>query len=64
MSTPISANCFWRFTCLLVDTEQAYDHIALYLQKQFAEIGVDMQIQPVSAKDFGERVNWASSMRF
>jgi peptide/nickel transport system substrate-binding protein len=46
-----------RFTCLLVDTEQGYDRIALYLQKQFAEIGVDMQIQPVSIKDFGARVN-------
>ena len=34
-----------------------YDRIALYLQKQFAEIGVDMQIQPVSISDFGARVN-------
>jgi peptide/nickel transport system substrate-binding protein len=44
-----------RFTCLLVDTEQA-DGIALYLQKQFAEIGVDMQIEPVSLQEFGQRV--------
>ena len=45
-----------RFTCLLVETEQAYDRIALYLQQQFAEIGVDMQIQPVPVGEFVERV--------
>jgi peptide/nickel transport system substrate-binding protein len=45
-----------RFTCLLVDREQAYDRIALYLQKQFAEIGVDMQIQPVPIAEFNERL--------
>jgi len=46
-----------RFTCMLVDTEQAYDRIALYLQKQFAEIGVDMQIQPVPVREFQRRVS-------
>jgi peptide/nickel transport system substrate-binding protein len=46
-----------RFTCLLVDTEQAYDRIALYLQQQFAEIGVDMQIEPVPVREFNARVN-------
>jgi len=45
-----------RFTCLLVEKEQAFDRIALYLQKQFAEIGVDMQLQPVPLADFQQRV--------
>jgi peptide/nickel transport system substrate-binding protein len=45
-----------RFTCLLVENEQAFDSVALYLQKQFAEIGVDMQIQPVPLREFGKRL--------
>jgi peptide/nickel transport system substrate-binding protein len=45
-----------RFSCLLVATEQAYDRLALYLQRQFADVGVDMQLEPVSYAEFVQRV--------
>ena len=44
-----------RFTCLTVN-EERYERLALILQKQLYDIGVDMQIESVAVTELGRRV--------
>jgi peptide/nickel transport system substrate-binding protein len=46
----------FQFKCLTVQSEQGYERILLYLQRQLAEVGVDMQLEPVSFQEFVKRV--------
>jgi peptide/nickel transport system substrate-binding protein len=45
-----------RITCLTLAKDQRYEKIALVLQKQFYEIGVDMAIETLSGKDLVTRL--------
>jgi peptide/nickel transport system substrate-binding protein len=45
-----------RFRCLTVAKESRYERIALVLQKQLYEIGVDMEIEAVPVQELGKRI--------
>jgi peptide/nickel transport system substrate-binding protein len=45
-----------RFSCLLVPDDSRFEHIATLLQKQFFDIGVDMQIESVSLEALVRRM--------
>lgn len=46
----------FRFVCLTVENDVRFEKIALLLQKQFYDIGVDMEVQALSLNALGERV--------
>jgi len=46
----------FRFRCLTVAKVERYEKIALILQKQLYDIGVDMEIEPVPLQQLGERI--------
>lgn len=45
-----------RFTCLLPENFSVYERLALEVQKNLLDIGVDMQIEPVSDQEFLARM--------
>jgi ABC-type transport system substrate-binding protein len=45
-----------RFKCLTVAKNSTFEKIAMVLQKQLYEIGVDMEIEPVSVEELGKRL--------
>jgi ABC-type transport system substrate-binding protein len=45
----------FSFTCLVWAEDSRFERLALVLQKQLADIGVDMRLVPLSAADFAER---------
>jgi peptide/nickel transport system substrate-binding protein len=45
----------FRFTCLFWKEDPQYERIALFLQRQLAEVGVDMELEPVDLMALGER---------
>lgn len=45
----------FSFSCLVLD-DVRYTRLALVLQKQLWDIGIDMRLEPVTAKDLGQRV--------
>jgi peptide/nickel transport system substrate-binding protein len=46
----------FRFTCLLIENLAHWERMALLVQKQLFEIGVDMKLEAVPAKVFNARV--------
>ena len=44
------------FKCLVFADDQRFDRIALLVQKQLADVGIDMQLVPVPIKPFSELV--------
>jgi ABC-type transport system substrate-binding protein len=46
----------FSFKCLVFADDSRFDRLALLVQKQLADVGIDMQLVPLSLKDFGERV--------
>jgi peptide/nickel transport system substrate-binding protein len=46
----------FRFRCLTVAKVERYEKIALRLQKQLYDIGVEMEIEPVPLQQLGERI--------
>jgi peptide/nickel transport system substrate-binding protein len=51
----------FSFTCLVWAEDARFERLALVLQKQFADIGIDMRLDPLGAAAFDER---ARSGRF
>lgn len=45
----------FRFTCLILGNDSRFERIALVLQKQLYEVGVDMRIEPVPLSELLER---------
>jgi peptide/nickel transport system substrate-binding protein len=45
-----------RFTCLFYNEDPRFERIALYLQRQFADIGVDMDLEPANGLTLLERI--------
>lgn len=45
-----------RFKCLTVAKNSTFEKIAMVLQKQLYEIGVDMEIEAVSVQELGRRI--------
>jgi peptide/nickel transport system substrate-binding protein len=45
-----------HFTCLFPENVPLWERIALLVQRDLAEIGVDMQLESVPSKQFGERL--------
>jgi peptide/nickel transport system substrate-binding protein len=46
----------FRFTCLIPEKEMRFERSSLLLQRQLIEVGIDMQIEPVPAQEFGQRL--------
>ena len=46
----------FRFTCLIPENFNVNERVALEVQKQLYDVGVDMQFEVVSSKDFDTRV--------
>jgi peptide/nickel transport system substrate-binding protein len=46
----------FRFKCLLFADDSRFERIALLLQKQLFDIGVDMEIEPVTFRQLGGRI--------
>lgn len=44
------------FTCLLFEEDQRFNRLALVIQKQLFDIGIDMKLEPVSLKTLGPRL--------
>lgn len=51
MAVPIR----FRFTCLVFAEDQRFDRIALLVQKQLADVGIDMHLVPVPLRELGRR---------
>jgi ABC-type transport system substrate-binding protein len=47
----------FRFTCLIPADYPLFERLALIVQKQLDDVGVDMLIEPVSARDLQLRLN-------
>jgi ABC-type transport system substrate-binding protein len=45
-----------RFTCLLIDNLALWERMALLVQKQLFDVGVDMQLESLPAEVFNKRV--------
>lgn len=45
-----------RFTCLLPENFSVWERMALLVQKELSEIGVDMQLEVVPGREFNERI--------
>ena len=45
------------FDCLVFADDTRFDRIALLVQKQLADVGIDMRLVPLSLQDFGGRVS-------
>jgi peptide/nickel transport system substrate-binding protein len=45
----------FSFTCLVYADDTRFDRLAVLVQKQLADIGVDMKLQPVALEEFGKR---------
>jgi peptide/nickel transport system substrate-binding protein len=46
----------FKFECLVFADDSRFDRLALLVQKQLADVGIDMQLVPLGLSDFGERV--------
>jgi peptide/nickel transport system substrate-binding protein len=46
----------FRFTCLVPENFSVYVQIALEVQRNLLNIGVDMEVQAVSSEEFGKRI--------
>lgn len=46
----------FSFICLVPDADQRYERIALLLQQQLIDVGVDMQLQSISLRDLLPRL--------
>jgi peptide/nickel transport system substrate-binding protein len=46
----------FRFTCLVVKEDARFEKIALVIQKQLYDLGVDMQVQPVPIRELAGRM--------
>jgi peptide/nickel transport system substrate-binding protein len=46
----------FSFTCILPENRGTEERIALNVQKQLYDIGVDMQLQPLSAEEYDKRI--------
>jgi peptide/nickel transport system substrate-binding protein len=46
----------FTFDCLVFADDTRFDRIALLVQKQLADVGIDMKLVPLSLLDFGGRV--------
>lgn len=49
----------FSFTCLTLGGDARYEKIGLLLQKQLFDVGIDMQIVALPAKELGERIRSA-----
>jgi peptide/nickel transport system substrate-binding protein len=45
----------FQFRCLVFAEDQRFDRIALLVQKQLADVGIDMQLEPVPLEMLGKR---------
>ena len=46
----------FHFTCILPENFALWERIALMVQRDFAEIGIDMRLETVSVDDFNRRI--------
>jgi ABC-type transport system substrate-binding protein len=46
----------FRFTCLLPMGDDRFERMGLMLQRQLIDVGIDMQLEPLSVKALGERL--------
>jgi ABC-type transport system substrate-binding protein len=46
----------FTFTCLAFGEDARFERLALLVQRQLADIGIDMRLQPVTATELSERV--------
>lgn len=46
-----------RFSCLLIENLELWERMALLVQRQLFDIGVDMKLEPVSASIFSQRIS-------
>jgi peptide/nickel transport system substrate-binding protein len=46
----------FSFTCLVSQSDARYERVALVLQKQLIDVGIDMQLEPVPLDQIGKRV--------
>jgi ABC-type transport system substrate-binding protein len=46
----------FAFTCLLYSDDPRFDRVALVVQKQLSEVGVDMRLEPVKLVDLMGRI--------
>jgi peptide/nickel transport system substrate-binding protein len=46
----------FSFDCLVFADDTRFDRVALVVQKQLADVGINMRLVPLSALDFGNRV--------
>jgi len=54
-SSPAEMPSRFSFTCLMYGEDPRFERIALVVQKQLFEIGVDMKLEPVSMAELGGR---------
>ena len=45
----------FSFTCLVFAEDQRFDRIALLVQRQLADVGIDMRLVPVPLRELGKR---------
>ncbi len=46
----------FRFTCLLVENDARFERIALLLQRQLIDVGIDMQLEALPTATFTQRI--------
>lgn len=46
----------FKFQCLVFADDTRFDRVALLVQKQLADVGIDMQLVPLGLEEFGARV--------
>jgi peptide/nickel transport system substrate-binding protein len=44
----------FSFTCLVYSEDSRFERLALLVQKQLADVGIEMNLRPLKAKDIGE----------
>jgi peptide/nickel transport system substrate-binding protein len=44
----------FSFTCILYDEDTRFERIAMLVQKQLADVGIEMKLRPLKAKDLAE----------
>lgn len=46
----------FSFTCLVFADDTRFDRLAVMVQKQLSDVGIDMKLQPLPLREFGKRL--------
>jgi peptide/nickel transport system substrate-binding protein len=47
----------FSFTCLVFAGDTRFDRLAVMVQKQLSDVGIDMKLQPLPLREFAKRLN-------